>query len=140
MKGECYGITQSVIRPDVFITNTLFCFMQKIRCIYIFKLSQHWPKMKCYASVDATMRKLFIMNECELLSLIIPVCMDKISRASRCYARYARAELSSHQSTLWNSLIDRYYEGVGFVSYIHQSLIFDEICQNYIVSHTVHYS
>ena len=31
---ECYGITQGVIRLDVFITNTLFCFMQNMRCIY----------------------------------------------------------------------------------------------------------
>ena len=33
---------------DVFITNTLFCFKQKMRCIYIifFKLSQHWLKLK----------------------------------------------------------------------------------------------
>ena len=33
---ECYGITQSVIRLEVFITNTLFYFMQKMGCIYIF--------------------------------------------------------------------------------------------------------
>ena len=39
-----------------------------------------------------------------------------------------RAELSSHQSMLWNSLIDRYYEREGFVSYIHEALKFDEIC------------
>ena len=70
---ECYGITQSVIRLDVFITNTVFCFMQKMRCIYIFlTLSQPWPKL--------TQQLETVYHVCMwTISLIIPVCMDKTS-------------------------------------------------------------
>ena len=47
---------------------------------------------------------------------------QNLAGASLCYVRYGRTELSFHQSTLWNSLIDRYQERVGVVSYIHQAL------------------